>query len=108
MSFLIACSIEFIVMYVVGVRYEKQRSDFKFVAEEMELVDGDKYMITNEENGKFYYAYVVIYENQDVSILSPIFKNDERWKIDTKISKVIDKKEVCTYYSDDLDIEINN
>lgn len=106
MSFLIACSIEFVVMYIMGISYEKQRSAFKFVAEEMELVEGDKYVISNEQNGKFYYAYAVIYENQDVYILSRIFQNEECWKIDTNILKVIDKKEVSTYYTDTIDIEI--
>lgn len=43
-----ACSIEFVVMYIMGISYEKQRSAFKFVAEEMELVEVDKYVISSK------------------------------------------------------------
>ena len=92
-ALLLTCIAEFILMYLVGRETERQRDEFKVVIEETEI---------GEDNG---YLYPVIYENQDIYILSRIYKNGNVLEIDTSFLKEIDKKGVSTYYISNLSIE---
>lgn len=102
---LITCIAEFIYMYLVGIGVEKQRNDFKFVVEETTTVEGDEYVFTDQNKGTSYYLYPIIYENQDVYILSQIGKKEDGLIINYDFLKVIDKEGVSTYYLDNLKIE---
>lgn len=104
---LITCIIEFIFMYVMGVLAERQRNEFKFVVEKVETVEGDEFLFTSSENEASYYVYPIIYENQDVYILSQIGKSGEGVRINYDFLKVIDKENVSTYYANNLKLERN-
>lgn len=104
-TLLITCIVEFVFMYMIGVLTERQRSEFKFVVEETENVVRDKYLFVDEKNGGSYYLYPIIFENQDVYILSRICRNGDCLTIDYDFLKVIDKEGVSTYYVDKLKIE---
>lgn len=101
---LIMCIGAFGCMYTMGSQIERQRSAFRFVKEKTEIIDGEKYMFTDQATGDSYYLYPIIYENQDVYIVSQISK-DEEMTIDYDFLKVIDKENVSTYYIDNLNIK---
>ena len=92
-ALLLTCIAEFILMYLVGRETERQRNGFKVVIEETEIGEDNEYL------------YPVIYENQDIYILSRIYKNGNVLEIDTSFLKEIDKKGVSTYYISNLSIE---
>lgn len=97
---LITCIVEFAFMYGMGIWAEKGRSEFKYVVEETETIEGDEYVFTDPNNGTAYYLYPIIYENQDVYILSRVSKSEAGASVDYEFLKVIDKFEVSTYYVD--------
>ncbi len=99
---LITCILEFFFMYVIGILAERQRNEYKFVIEDAEIVEDDEYVFTDRNNGTSYYIYPIIYEDQDVYILSQIGKNEEGLIINYDFLKVIDKEDVSTYYVDNL------
>lgn len=101
---LITCIIEFAFMYGMGILAEKGRNEFKFVVEETETVEGDEYVFTDPNNGVSYYLYPIIYENQDVYILSQVSKREEGASVNYDFLKVIYKIEVSTHYVDNLKI----
>lgn len=102
---LITCIIEFIFMYVMGILAERQRNEFKFVVEEAETVEGDEYVFIDQNKGASYYLYPIVYENQDVYILSQIGKKEEDLIINYDFLKEIDKEDVSTYYIDNLKLK---
>ena len=102
---IIICILEFGLMYGVGVFTERHRSEFKFVVKEVETVVEDEYIFTNQKTGVSYYLYPIIYENQDVYIVSQVTENEDGVFIDCDFQKVIDKKEMITYHFDNLKIK---
>lgn len=102
---IIICILEFGLMYGVGVFTERYRSEFKVVVEEAETVVEDEYIFTNQETGESYYLYPIIYENEDVYILSQAAENEEGFSVNCDYQKVVDKKDVSTYYVDTLKIK---
>lgn len=96
---LIVCVISFAFMYAMGIQMERQRSEFKFVKEKTEIIDGEEYITTDQTTGDSYYLYPIVYENEEVYILSRIRKD---MTIDCSFLKVIDKENVNTYYIDNL------
>ena len=96
---LIICIIAFAFMYTLGIQMERQRSEFKYVKEKTEILDGEEYINTDQTTGDSYYLYPIVYENEQVYILSRIRKD---MTIDCSFLKVIDKENVNTYYIDNL------
>lgn len=96
---LIICIISFAFMYTMGIQMERQRSEFKYVKEKTEIIDGEEYITTDQTTGDSYYLYPIVYENEQVYILSRIRKD---MTIDCSFLKVIDKENVNTYYIDNL------
>lgn len=44
---LIICIIAFAFMYTLGIQMERQRSEFKYVKEKTEILDGEEYINTD-------------------------------------------------------------
>lgn len=103
--FLITCSGVFFLMYVIGCKVESQRNEFKYVLEEEENVEENRYVFTDTNSGKSYKVYPIVFENQDVYIMSRIYKKEGRFIIDCGFLKVRDKENVNTHYFDKLRLE---
>ena len=99
---LIICIIAFAFMYTLGIQMERQRSEFKYVKEKTEILDGEEYINTDQTTGDSYYLYPIVYENQDVYILSQIRKD---MTIDCGFLKAIDKENVNAYYDDNFKLK---
>lgn len=97
---LVICIMQFIFLYIVGIVVERQRNEFKYVVEEVETVEGDEYLFTDQKKGVSYHLYPIVYENQDVYILSQIGKKEDGISVNYEFLRIIDKEEITTYYID--------
>jgi hypothetical protein len=101
-TFLILISVMVPITYYVGIFEEHQRTNFKIIKEPItETNSGEKeYVFTSENNS--YILYPIIYENQDIYIISRVFIDGNKICIDKSYQKVIDKQDVITYTVDNI------
>lgn len=101
MPILIYLSLLFLISYAFGWILESQRTSFKVIQEQTEenLADNTIFRLTDNNS---HFLYAVVYENEDVYILCPLYISDSKVSININCQKIISKDNVMTYNVDDI------
>lgn len=99
-----AVSVELGFTYFWGLFYAHNRVSYKVVYETVENKkdSNDKYIFQYDNKLARKNIFIVAYENKDVYILLPLYKEDNEVKIDFSKQKIIDKINVLTDFSDNI------
>lgn len=99
-TFILTISIEMGLMYYAGVQTEITRTDYKVIISESQsnIINSEKYkfqlgnMINNVN------LFPIIYENQNVYIVSLLYKENNKIKFNYDYQKIIKKNDIETFY----------
>lgn len=101
---LILMSFISIFFYYLGIFTEHNRTKFKVIKNQVEyneILDMGN-IFQDEENKVAHEYFIVIFENQEVFIVSRLIKDGIKVKIDYNFQKIIEKNEIETYIYPDV------
>lgn len=88
--------------YVLGVHNERNKISYKIVNENISASNCYCPIYKNNTNDKNTHLCAVVYENDSIYILCPIYRNQSESYINKTITMIIDKKNIITYQCDDI------
>lgn len=97
LDFVIVIAFELVFIYSLGFLLEKNRTSYKVVVNP-DLVELEELNLENND------IYPIIYENNDIYILSQLYREGQINKINYNFQKVIDKKGIETIYIQNIDL----
>ena len=95
-TMLVFLSILTMISYIGGVFEERQRTNYKIIAEQTEESMINSAVFTFHDNVNSF-LYVIVYENKDVYILCQLEKSENKIIIDTNYQKIVSKDNLETY-----------
>lgn len=95
-------AIEMGVVYFLGVKFESDKQDYKIIMTESDLKDTSEYCFYYGELGCGYEIYPIIYENQDSYIVSRLYKDEGKIKIEYEYQKILAKDNIETFKVDNI------
>lgn len=104
-AFLITCVFLAIAVFILGIRYEANRVNYKIIQENYtsstNSLNSNEYTYTTTDNTKVL-LYAVILETKDNYIMCPINCEDNKYTINKSQSKIIQKYNIITYQCEDI------
>lgn len=99
---LICFSLELALMYGMGRYEENCRVEYKVVVEDAEIEQSSKYVFVNKKDDSAHMLYPVVYENQDIYILTRLYKNEDEIEIDYSYQRIINKENIEVQQLNDI------
>lgn len=90
-----------IISYICGLFGERQRTNYKIIAEQTEEPITNPTVFTFQDNTSSF-LYAIVYENQDVYILCQLQKLDNEITIDKNYQRIVPKDNLETYNVDNI------
>lgn len=87
--------------YIWGLLGERQRTNYKIIAEQTEEPITNPTVFTFQDNTSSF-LYAIVYENQDVYILCQLQKLDNEITIDKNYQRIVPKDNLVTYSVDNI------
>jgi hypothetical protein len=101
-AIIITVALEILLMYILGVAYENGRCSYKLVLVEQEVTEDSKYIFRYQNGKKNYIICPIVFENNDCYILTRLYKEDGKIKIEYEYQKIIEKTDVETFDFDNV------
>ena len=89
------------ISYIWGLFGERQRTNYKIIAEQTEEPITNPTVFTFQDNTSSF-LYAIVYENQDVYILCQLQKLDNEITIDKNYQRIVPKDNLETYNVDNI------
>ena len=98
----ITVALEILLMYILGITYENDRSSYKIVLVEQEADEDSKYIFHYQSRQMNYTICPIVFENSDYYILTRLYKRDGKIEMDYEYQKIIEKTDTETFNCENI------
>lgn len=98
----ITVALEILLMYILGITYENDRSSYKIVLYEQEADEDSKYIFHYQSMQMNYTICPIVFENSDYYILTRLYKRDGKIEMDYEYQKIIEKTDIETFNCENI------
>lgn len=99
---LVIMGLELACMYIMGMIFELNRSDYKVMMVEVDADVDEELIICYRSDSNKYVIYPIVYENTECYIVSRLYIEEGETKIDYNYQRTIEKTDVETVYISDV------
>lgn len=100
LTIIVTFSVEMLVIFVIAIQTEYNRNEYKVIMNQCEVNVESDYIIEYEKNK--YEIYPIAYENEDCYIVTRLYNQNGKIKIDYAYQKIIPKEGQETIYFDNI------
>lgn len=100
--FFITIAIELIVTYFSAYYTESHKSGYKMIMVKSEEIKESKFNIKYKKDGNMYEMYPIAHENTEYYIITRLYKENGKIKIDYNYQNIIEKQGQETVYVDNI------
>ena len=98
----ITVALEILLMYILGITYESDRSSYKIVLVEQEADEDSKYIFHYQSRQMNYTICPIVFENNDYYILTRLYKREGKIEMDYEYQKIIEKTDIETFNCENI------
>ncbi|MBD5096099.1 MAG: hypothetical protein HDT40_03675 [Lachnospiraceae bacterium] len=99
---IVTVAIELIVIFIVAKQQEYNKCDYKVIVIKSEELVENEFQVIYKNNHDKYQIFPIVYENQDCYIVTRLYNDNGKIKIDYNYQRIIEKKEQEVIYVDNV------